>query len=124
MNSTSSQVPLIAALPCRCQQPLRDQDTCALCGRLLPAARQPERARVRVGPSNPWTRAGVVRALRAFAFFRGRAPARGDWNERMGKDWPPLSIVEQLFGSLPNAVFTAGLAPSRDQDVPSRAAVG
>jgi hypothetical protein len=99
------------AKPCRCKNPVRDQDTCALCGRVLPAAPERARQRVRVEPGNPWTRAGVIRALRAFAFFRGRPPTRSDWNERMGKDWPALLVVERLFGSVPEAVREAGLTP-------------
>jgi hypothetical protein len=99
------------AKPCRCKNPVRDQDTCALCGRVLPAAPERARQRVRVEPGNPWTRAGVIRAVRAFAFFRGRPPARTDWTERMGKDWPPLLVVERLFGSVPDAVREAGLTP-------------
>jgi hypothetical protein len=127
MNSTSSEDLVTAAQPCRCNNPLRDQDTCALCGRPLPAAPEPARKRLRTGPDNPWTRAGVLRALRAFAFFRGRPPVRDDWNERMGKEWPALLVVEQLFGSLPDAVVAAGLAspgPARGQNAQGSAATG
>jgi hypothetical protein len=52
----------------------------------------------------------VVRALKAFAFFRGRAPSREDWSQRMPADWPPLGLVEQLFGSLADALTAAGIA--------------
>jgi hypothetical protein len=93
--------------PCRCEHPLRDSETCLYCGRVVPAAdsRQPEQAITR----DRWTRAGVVRALRAFEFFRGRAPSRDDWSQRMAPDWPPLAVVERLFGSLSEAVAAAGL---------------
>jgi hypothetical protein len=104
------------AKPCRCKEPLRDQDTCALCGRVLPAALEPKRQRQRAEPGNPWTRAGVIRALRAFSFFRGRPPMRTDWNERMGKDWPPLLVVERLFGSVPEAVHAASLTRAATND--------
>ena len=56
-----------------------------------------------------WTRAGVVRAIRAFAFFRGRAPTRQDWHGRMPDDWPPVETVERLFGSVGAAVSAAEL---------------
>jgi hypothetical protein len=46
-----------------------------------------------------WTRPGVERAIRAFAFFRGRPPIAADWNQRMA-NWPSLETVEALFGSL------------------------
>jgi hypothetical protein len=59
-------------------------------------------------PGNPWTQAGVLRAIRAFAFFRGRDPVREDWSQRMAPDWPPLAVVERLFGSLADALRAAG----------------
>jgi len=98
------------AQPCRCAQPLRDRETCLYCGRSVPAPPENGHAQARVSPGNPWTRAGVVRAFKAFAFFRGRAPGRNDWSQRMPADWPPLALVEQLFGSLPDALSAAGLA--------------
>jgi hypothetical protein len=51
----------------------------------------------------------VIRALRAFAFFRGRAPVPEDWNGRMGNDWPRLDTVAGLFGSIEAAVRVAGI---------------
>jgi hypothetical protein len=63
----------------------------------------------RMTPGNPWTHAGVLRALRTFAFFRGRAPIHDDWSHRTTPDWPPLTVVEHLFGSLPDAVSAAGV---------------
>jgi len=98
-----------AAQRCSCDHPLRDRETCLYCGRSVPSA--PERARAQARTAeDPWTHAGVVRALKAFAFFRGRAPGRDDWSQRMPADWPSLSLVEQLFGSLPAALTAAGLA--------------
>lgn len=57
-----------------------------------------------------WTHRRVVRALRAFAFFRGRAPVPDDWTRRMGDNWPRLETVERLFGSLDAAVRAAGVS--------------
>jgi hypothetical protein len=59
-----------------------------------------------------WTRPAVVRAIRAFAFFRGRAPVASDWNQRMA-DWPALATVEALFGSVEAATSAAGVGPGR-----------
>lgn len=74
-----------------------------------------------VPPSAPstheWTQPGVIRALRAFAFFRGRAPVAADWSGRMGDDWPRLETVLGLFGSVEAAVELAGI-----QSVPARQA--
>jgi|Tabmets5t2r1_1033131.scaffolds.fasta_scaffold31479_2 hypothetical protein len=96
---------------CRCERPLRDGETCLRCGRVVdplaqlqltpPARRRQEK--------QAWTRAGVVRAIRAFAFFRGRAPTPADWRGRTGQEWPPLASVEELFGSVAAAVQAAGV---------------
>jgi hypothetical protein len=102
------------AQPCRCEYPLRDRDTCLYCGRSVPVAPESRNSNDRTTPGNPWTRAGVLRALRAFAFFRGRPPIADDWSHRMAPDWPPLTVVERLFGSLPDALGAA------DIDRPSR----
>jgi hypothetical protein len=106
------------ARPCRCPHPLLDAETCLRCGRepvvtSEPALTQPARA-----PKITWTRPRVVRAIRAFAFFRERAPVVGDWRRRMGGDWPPLESVEALFGSVDAAVRAAGVGR------PSSRAVG
>ena len=53
-----------------------------------------------------------MRAIRAFAFFRGRAPVASDWNQRMA-DWPPRATVEALFGSVEDAGRAAGVVPQR-----------
>ena len=90
-------------------------ETCIRCGRaptVLPpaeAAPRPERRTI------TWTRPGVVRAVRAFAFFRGRAPTPQDWHERMPGNWPPLGTVERLFGSVAAAVSAAGVEPGPPQ---------
>jgi hypothetical protein len=55
--------------------------------------------------------------MRAFAFFRGRAPLREDWHKRMPDDWPALETVEGLFGSLDAATRAAGVAPPRSSAV-------
>jgi hypothetical protein len=55
--------------------------------------------------------------MRAFAFFRGRAPHRGDWHKRMPDDWPALETVEALFGSLEAATRAPGVEPPRSSAV-------
>jgi hypothetical protein len=88
-----------------------------LCGR--PLIFQPDPA---VAPRPPakgpdWTQAGVIRALRAFAFFRGRPPVPDDWRGRMGNDWPRLETVVGLFGSVEAAVGVAGIeSPTARRD--------
>ncbi|MET0836107.1 MAG: hypothetical protein ABWY97_04950 [Thermoleophilaceae bacterium] len=67
---------------------------------------EPRRPRRR---KHDWTRAGVVRAIRAFTFFRGRPPVPADWNGRLLEGWPPREIVVALFGSVPAAVQAAGV---------------
>jgi hypothetical protein len=58
-----------------------------------------------------WTHARVLRAIRVFGFFQGRAPGRRDWHGPQARDWPPIEIVESLFGSVTAAVRAAGLEP-------------
>ena len=58
-----------------------------------------------------WSRAHIVRAFQAFAFFRGRAPVAADWSRRVD-DWPPLEAVEALFGTGEAAVQASGLEGS------------
>jgi hypothetical protein len=99
------------AVPCRCEHPLVDGDSCLRCGHspmLLPDPPAQLRARQEVA----WTRTGVVRAIKAFAFFRGRAPVLTDWSERKGRDWPALETVEGLFGSLDAAIRAADVERS------------
>jgi hypothetical protein len=106
-----STEPALARL-CRCERPLLDGETCLRCGRspsVMPAA-APVSARVRQKVT--WTRPAVMRAIRAFAFFRGRAPVPSDWNQRMA-DWPPRATVEALFGSVEDAGRAAGVLPHR-----------
>jgi len=71
----------------------------------------PEPAAVRptAAKTYDWTQAGVIRALKAFAFFRGRPPVPADWSGRMGDDWPRLETVQGLFGSVEAAVRVAGV---------------
>ena len=56
-----------------------------------------------------WSAPKVIRAMRAFEFFRGRAPMREDWQHRMPSDWPALETVESIFGSLEAATRAAGM---------------
>jgi hypothetical protein len=83
---------------CRCEHPLVDADTCIRCGRFPTVAPRP--AVPVAGQRSAWTRAGAIRVVRAFTFFRGRPPAPSDWAVPMGPDWPPLEVVQELFGSL------------------------
>jgi hypothetical protein len=94
------------ARPCKCAHPLWDGETCVRCGRTIyNASRREQTPRKTL-----WTRAGVTRAVKAFAFFRDRAPMIEDWESGMDPQWPSLRIVEQLFGSLPAAIEAAGIA--------------
>jgi hypothetical protein len=96
---------------CRCERPVLDGESCLLCGRPLITLPEPNVVRPPVAKAHAWTQPGVIRALRAFAFFRGRAPVRADWSGRMGDDWPELATVLGLFGSVEAAVRVAGIEP-------------
>jgi hypothetical protein len=50
----------------------------------------------------------VIRAIRAFAFFRGRPPVDADWAGRTADNWPTHETVLSLFGSVSAAVELAG----------------
>jgi hypothetical protein len=98
------------ARPCTCARPMWDGDSCVRCGRTIHGAPEQKQTPWRAAPrKSPWTRAGVTRAIRAFVFFRGRAPLIADWGSGMGPDWPTLQAVEQLFGSLSAALLAAGV---------------
>jgi len=88
---------------CSCEHPLLDAETCLRCGRATSFVPEPSRSFQRrpapAGSEIAWTRAGVARAMTAFAFFRGRPPVRADWNRQMA-GWPSLETVEALFGSV------------------------
>jgi polyferredoxin len=103
--------PLRARL-CQCEHPLLDGETCLRCGRWPSVMPEAPLSRPRVRQKVTWTRPAVLRAIRAFAFFRGRAPMPGDWNQRMA-DWPPRATVETLFGSVEAAARAAGIKPDR-----------
>jgi hypothetical protein len=93
---------------CGCERPLLDGETCLRCGRSPSFTPEWTLSRPRVRPKVEWTPPAVIRAIRAFAFFRGRAPVPRDWNQRMS-DWPPLATVEALFGSVEAAARAAGV---------------
>jgi hypothetical protein len=106
----------LTARGCRCERPVLDGESCLRCGRVLvalpePGAAPPQRQ------THSWTRAGVIRALRAFAFFRGRAPEQIDWSGKMADDWPTLETVLGLFGSVDEALEAAGLAAGGNRAV-------
>jgi hypothetical protein len=102
-----SDAPLTAR-GCRCDRPVLDGEGCLRCGRMLVAVPEPEGLPSRP-PKPDWSQAGVIRALQAFAFFRGRPPEQADWNGKMAEDWPALATVVGLFGSVDAAVRAAGL---------------
>jgi hypothetical protein len=102
----------LAARRCRCERPVLDGESCLLCGRPLIWLPEPDAVRRPVAKIQDWTEAGVIRALRAFAFFRGRAPVAADWSGRMGDDWPRLETVLGLFGSVEAAIRVAGIERS------------
>jgi hypothetical protein len=81
-----------------------------LCGHSLLGAPEREQLPWRAPRKDPWTRAGVIRALNAFAFFGGRPPVQADWDRVLTPDLPSLGTVERLFGSFSDAVRAAGLA--------------
>jgi hypothetical protein len=93
---------------CTCERPLLlDAETCLRCGR-LPALVAP--AAVPAPPAGRtivWTRARVVRAIRAFRSFRGRSPGPADWGAPVPDDCPAIGTVEGLFGSLDSALEAA-----------------
>jgi hypothetical protein len=109
MSCREMNEPALVPRLCRCERTLLDGDTCLRCGRSVSPLAWGEPRAPRPRRKHLWTQAGVVRALRAFAFFRGRAPVRSDWGGKKGEDWPSLSTVEALFGSLPEALRAAGL---------------
>jgi len=99
---------------CRCETAWRGDDTCLRCGHSVPAAvtPSPRRHRSRL-TSNPWTRAGVVRALRTYEFFVGRVPTPTDWSFEDDTEWPSVGTVVSLFGSFDIAVAVAGVPTAR-----------
>jgi hypothetical protein len=110
-----------AARRCRCEHPLLDGESCLLCGRPLVSVPEPTGVQRPLARTHDWTQPGVIRALRAFAFFRGRPPVPADWNGRLGDDWPRLETVIDLFGSVEGAVRVAGI---ESRPVPRARAVG
>lgn len=111
------QAPRVVYRPrhgCRCEQPWRDDDTCLRCGRAVPqAVQQAPRRRRSFLDGNPWTVAGVVRALRTYEFFVGHAPTATDWSFEDDKEWPSVRTVITLFGSFDAAVEAAGAINTR-----------
>ena len=99
----------LSARRCRCQRPVLDGESCLLCGRQLVLLPEPAVPQAPAPKTYAWTKAGVIRALKAFAFFRGRPPVAADWSGRMGDDWPGLETVQALFGSVEAAVRVAGV---------------
>ena len=100
------------ARACRCETPWRSEDTCVRCGHSVPAlvdASQPDASQPLRSAADRWTQAGVVRALRAYKFFVGRAPNPTDWSFEDDSEWPSVTTVVSLFGSFDSAVTAAGV---------------
>jgi hypothetical protein len=98
---------------CGCPEPWRDDETCLRCGhRVPPATRSAPRTRRSVIDGNPWTPAGIVRALRAYEFFVGRAPTTTDWSFEEDAGWPSATTVVRLFGSFEAALAAARVSPA------------
>jgi hypothetical protein len=99
---------------CSCEHPWRDEGSCVRCGRWVaysePRAPRPHRSGM---AGNPWTPAGVVRALRAHEFFTGRPPTPTEWSLEDDRQWPSARTVMQLFGSFDAALEAARAIPSR-----------
>jgi hypothetical protein len=104
MTAASASVRL-----CRCPGAVVDDETCVLCGRYV-AAPQHSDAVPAPAPPTQWTRAGVVRAIRAFAFFHDRPPSEPEWSAASGSDWPSARAVRRLFGSFDAGLAAAGVA--------------
>jgi hypothetical protein len=99
---------------CRCEHPLRSDDTCLHCGRsVAPAIRPTPRKRRSTIDGNPWTPAGVVRALRTHQFFTGRPPSTTEWTLADDRELPSVRTVEQAFGSFEAALKAAHPAVAR-----------
>src|SRR3954453_13998540 len=114
MTTTSAESTFVRPRGCRCATPFRDEDSCLLCGRRLPQLVTPApRRRRSPHDDNPWTPAGVVRALRTFEFFVGRPPSHADWSFEDDKSWPSVRTVLAMFGSFDSAITTARAADTR-----------
>jgi hypothetical protein len=111
---STNMAPAGRARGCRCEHPWRSDDTCARCGRRLPEIRhRAPRERRSAIHGNPWTRAGIVRALRTYEFFVGRAPTAKGWSFETDQEWPSVRTVVGAFGSFEAAVEAARLKPAR-----------
>jgi hypothetical protein len=109
MTAPCSQIEATAGVArrCACSRPLRDDDSCLRCGRWLPQADVGFVPRRRRSGVNPWTAAGVTRALRAHRFFVGRLPAASEWPVDDDNDVPGRRTVAALFGSFDAALAAA-----------------
>jgi len=93
---------------CRCSSAVVDDETCILCGRYVAAPAEPGPA-VAEAPAPRWTRAGIVRAIRAFAFFHDRPPSEAEWMAPTGAAWPSAHAVRRHFGSFDDGLAAAGI---------------
>src|SRR3954463_1594127 len=97
---------------CRCEQPMRDHDSCVRCGHWIqPTVEELPRPRRSSLADNRWTAAGVVRAVRTFEFFLDRLPTTTDWSVEDDAQWPGARTVVRLFGSFEAGSRAARLSP-------------
>jgi hypothetical protein len=121
MTTTSSKPDVTAewlvparADGCQCKTPWRDGDSCLRCGHWVqPAVEELPRKRRSSVTDNPWTAAGVLRAIRTFEFFLDRMPTTTDWSAEDDPRWPSVATVVRLFGSFDAAVHAARWSPAR-----------
>jgi hypothetical protein len=89
-----------------------DDETCIMCGRFVvaPIGMDPVTP---PAPPRRWTRAGVVRAIRAYVFFHDRPPSEVEWVAPRGAAWPTARVVERLFGTFDAGLTAAGIDADR-----------
>jgi hypothetical protein len=68
-------------------------------------------------PNRKWPRAEILGALQAWADKHGRSPRFSDWRQS-GPFHPSSLTVRKQFGSWPDALRQAGLAPTFPMKVP------
>jgi hypothetical protein len=92
---------------CRCGSAVVDGETCILCGRYVAPPLREDPLAVDAAPPQ-WTPAGIVRAMRAFAFFHDRPPSEAEWSATASA-WPTSHAVQRHFGSFDNGLSAAGV---------------
>jgi hypothetical protein len=93
---------------CRCRRAVVDDETCILCGRYVAVPDRSDEPAPEA-PREQWSRAGIVRAIRAFVFFHDRPPSEAEWLGQSGSSWPNAHAVSRLFGSFDDGLAAAGV---------------